>query len=100
VRLVSALSSLQHFDFGGLMEAQKWSVFRFSKPFERWKISSKYTLGEVISFAGEKESAVARLDALAQQESGDAVELCLFGSSVHDLAGLILVARCVTKKTS
>ena len=81
------------------MEAQKWSVFRFSKPFERWKISSKYVLGEVISFAGEKESAVARLDELAQEESGDAVELCLFGPNAKDVAGL-LVARCVTKTKS
>jgi hypothetical protein len=55
-------------------------------------------LGEVISFAGEKESAVARSDQLALEESGDTVELCLFDSSVHDLQGL-LVARCVTKKS-
>jgi hypothetical protein len=82
------------------MEVQTWSIFRFSKPFERWKISSKDTLGEVISFAGNKESAVARLDELAREESGDAVELCLFSSSVHDREGLKLIARCVTKRKS
>jgi hypothetical protein len=81
------------------MDVQKWSIFRFSKPFERWKISN-YTLGEAISFAGDKESAVARLDELAREESGDAVELCLFSSSVHDREGLKLVARCVTKRKS
>jgi hypothetical protein len=82
------------------MEAQRWSVFRFSKPFQRWTISSKYALSEVISFAGEKESAVALLDKLAQEESGEAVELCLFSSSVRDREVLKLVARCVTKRKS
>jgi hypothetical protein len=68
------------------MEAQTWSIFRFSRPFERWKISSNYTPGEVISFAGDKESAVALLDELAHGESGDAVEL------------VCSVRRCTTGK--
>jgi hypothetical protein len=78
------------------MEAQKWTIFKFSKRYQNWNISKGDTVGDGIPVQGDRPSAVAKLEEIAAN-SEDAVEVCLFGSSVHPEEGLMLVEHRFTK---